>query len=160
MLKRPPVVFGEKRRSFWSACKSGIALTILPIWLVSMSYCGLTSLFPCTCKHESSHEMACHRHSSEDPDSNAHSSQNIPTSKNEVCCKAIKTVVLSESNIVVQQRSLSVLLWILSDNKLLYASELNRPGKLLVHDHGPPNPPLILFSLRHSHQENAPPSFV
>src|SRR3989338_3923065 len=98
MLEKLVMIFGEKKCFFW------VALTLLPIWLVSMSYCGLMSLFPCTCKPKSSHEMTCHHHASEDSHSDTHSSQNTPTSKNEVCCKAVKMVVLSESNIVVQQR--------------------------------------------------------
>lgn len=159
MLNKWTMFFAEKRRSLGTACKSAIALAVLPIWLVSMSYCSLAPSI--TCKPDpSSHEAHCHGHSA-DSYSDSHSSKSEPTSKkSETCCDSVKTLVSPASNVVVQPPPFSHLLWILSDISLLHFSGPSLPAGFSIYDHRPPGSPIILFSLRHSHQENAPPQSV
>ena len=132
----------EKRRSFQTFCKGTIALPVLSIWLVSMSYCGLTSIFPC--KSDAAHETKCH-HNSEDSDSDSHSH----SSKNETCCESVKTLVLPASSVVVQPPPPPSLLWILSEPNLLHNIGLGQASGFYINDHGPPGSLLILFSLHY-----------
>ncbi len=155
--------FGKKRRSFGTACKSAIALAVLPIWLVSMSYCGIASTV--ICKSVSSKKTDCQHHSDESnadshSQNDSHPSKGAPNSKGEVCCESVKIFVTPTSNVVVQPPPATPLLWILSDISLLDLIKQGMSGEFHVYDHGPPGSSTILSTLRHSHQENAPPQSV
>lgn len=155
--------FSAKRRSFGTTCKSAIALAVLPIWLVSMSYCGIASTV--ICKPDASQKTDCHHHSDDsDTDSHSHNdshpSKSAPNSKGEVCCESVKILVTPTSNVVVQPPPPSPVLWILSDVSFLDLIKRGPPSGFFIYDHGPPGSSIILSSLRHSHQENAPPQSV
>lgn len=146
--------YRAKKRYFGTAFKSMIALVILPVWMVSMSYCTLASTIKC--KPTSFHETNCHGHSHAD----SHSTKSAPKEKGEICCESVKTVVLPVSNVIFQHPSFAQALWGFSDLYIYDLIKRGQPSGFCIYDHGPPGSSIILVSLRYSHQENAPPQSV
>lgn len=150
----------RNRRNLLKGCKSVVALTTIAAWLTAMSYCSFAGAF--ACKPSNSHEAVCHADThSHSEDSDSHSPESLPKQQNdEPCCKALQIVVAPTSNVSVQTPAPSYVFWILREVSLFQERELAQSGSLFLFDHDPPGLPIILFSLRHSHQENAPPFFV
>lgn len=131
--------------------KAFLGLLILVVWIFA----------PCNCvlalKVASSHDAGnCDCCNTRD----ANHSKN-PAHHDSSCCSSFveaKTAVPPDTSFI-QHLVSSVVLWALSENLALSESrfESNHDS---IYDHSPPSLSVILFSLRHFHQENAPPFVV
>ena len=140
--------------------KAAIGWIAITAWLVATSYCGLSAFHKDSDLSHQDGAKAAVSQDSECHHSDCHSHKKTsdqPKPSNSACCKDLQIVVVSTAHDIQVFPQFSAF-WGPSEIDLLNEHNAGFYKSLFAYGHGPPGTSVILFCLRHSHQENAPPS--